>query len=299
MTKLRMLKSSHLAQQYEMQDKVRGCFPNKIKETQLYIECLEADLPVLAAHPAKEGAFSMTVMGTAYTDRKEAGAAIVAACRLMDDPGKEIALGEYRGFPMKLCFSGSKFKVTMKQHLTYTAELSDDVVGNTARINNALEKIPQSLERHREKLECLHKELESAKEEAGRPFAQEKELAEKSARLAELNAVLDYTEKAGGQGPQQDVAAPVQDGTVQQDAAMPVRDGVVQQGNAMPVQDGERRQDQGEKARETQQGMPAQKNSGKPDIPGRKPSILQKLKEYQPPARAQAKAGRGREMEAV
>ena len=200
-TKLKMLKSNHQAQQYEMQDKVRGYYPNKIKETQLYIDCLNADLPVLEAHPAKEDAFSMTVMGTAYTERKEAGKAIVAACRLMDDPGKEIELGEYRGFPMKLCFDGAKFKVTMKQHLTHTAELSDDVVGNITRINNALEKIPQSLERHKENMARLHKELESAKEEAERPFAQEAELLEKSARLAELNTVLDNEEKGRGGEP--------------------------------------------------------------------------------------------------
>lgn len=200
-TKLKMLKSNHQAQQYEMQDKVRGYYPNKIKETQLYIDCLNADLPVLEAHPAKEDAFSMTVMGTVYTERKEAGKAIVAACRLMDDPGKEIELGEYRGFPMKLCFDGAKFKVTMKQHLTHTAELSDDVVGNITRINNALEKIPQSLERHRENMARLHKELESAKEEAERPFAQEAELLEKSARLAELNTVLDNEEKGRGGEP--------------------------------------------------------------------------------------------------
>ena len=115
--------------------------------------------------------------------------------------GKEIELGEYRGFPMKLCFDGAKFKVTMKQHLTHTAELSDDVVGNITRINNALEKIPQSLERHRENMVRLHKELESAKEEAERPFAQEEELLEKSARLAELNTVLDNEEKGRGGEP--------------------------------------------------------------------------------------------------
>lgn len=262
--KLKMLQSNHLAQQYEMQDRVRGYFPNKIKETQLYIDCLEADLPVLEAHPVKEDAFSMTVMGTAYADRSEAGKAVIAACRLMDDPGREIALGEYRGFQMKLCFNGSKFNITMKQHLTYTAELSDDAVGNIARINNALEKIPQSLERHREKLENLHKEMESAKEEAARPFAQEAELAEKSARLAELNTALGQEEKKCGQ-------EPGQDGAVQQKPE--------------------------EKVQETMRDKSAQENTGMPDPAGRKPSILQKLKEYQPPTRVQAKTGRSREME--
>ena len=203
-TKLKMLKSNHTAQQYEMQDKVRGYFPNKIKETELLIDCLKADLPLLEAHPVKEDAFTMEVMGTTYTDRKEAGQAIVAACRLMDDPDKDMELGQYRGFPMKLCFDGSKFKVTMKQHLTHTAELSNDIVGNITRINNALEKIPQSLNNHEENLKRLRSELENAREEADRPFPQEEELAEKSARLAELNVILDSKEK--GRDPERETA---------------------------------------------------------------------------------------------
>lgn len=220
-TKLKMLKSNHLAQQYEMQDKVRGYFPNKIKETRLYIDCLTADLPMLETHPVKEDNFSMTIMGTVYTERKEAGKAIIASCRLMDDPGKEVELGEYRGFPMKLSFDGAKFKVTMKQNLSYTAELSDDVVGNVTRINNALEKIPESLQRHKENLDRLHKELESAKEEADRPFAQEQELAEKTARLAELNTALDQTEKEADKS----VEETIQDIPVQEDKGKPVLSG--------------------------------------------------------------------------
>lgn len=204
--RLKMLKANHTALKYDLEDRIRGYFPNKMKETQLYIDCLEADMPVLEAHPAKESAFAMTIMGTAYTERKEAGAALIAACRLLDNPDREIELGEYRGFPMRLGFSGEKFTVTMKRHLTYTAELSDDVVGNIVRINNALEKIPQNLDNHRENLERLAGELESAREEAERPFPQEAELAEKSARLTELNTELDNEERNRGKGPEKDDA---------------------------------------------------------------------------------------------
>ena len=224
-TKLKMLKAGHQAQQYEMQDRVRGYYPNKIKETQLYIDCLAADLPILEAHPARAGSFSMTVMGTVYTDRGEAGRAVAAACRLMDGAGEETALGEYRGFPMKLMFDGAKFKVAMKQHLTYIVELSSDAAGNITRINNVLEKIPQSLGQHRENMERLQKELESAQEEAERPFAQEEELREKSARLAELNAELNNEEKGcGGEtagGPERggEEEAPAREGTERQDKA--------------------------------------------------------------------------------
>ena len=201
-TKLKMLKANHTGQQYEMQDKVRAYYPNKMKETQLFIDCLSADLPTLQAHPAREDAFSMTLFGKVYTDRKDAGEEIIKACKAMTDPDKPVELGEYRGFPMRLCFDGGKYKVTMKQHLTYTAELSgDSVIGNITRINNALEKIPQNLENHKRNLVTLQKELESAQEEAARPFPQEEELAQKSARLTELNTALDNEEKKGAEEP--------------------------------------------------------------------------------------------------
>ena len=130
-SKLKMLKSNHMAQKYEMEDKVVGYYPQKIAETRLFIEALSADLPILQSHPAKDNAFSITIQGKVYTERKEAGEALVAACQSIKDPEKPIELGEYRGFPMKLRFENGTFKVTMKQHLTYTAELSTDVVGNS------------------------------------------------------------------------------------------------------------------------------------------------------------------------
>ena len=92
---------------------------------------------------------------------------------------------------MQLHFDGAKFKVTMKQNLTYTAELSDDIVGNITRIHNALEKMPKNLEGHQLALENLQKELATAKEEVNRPFPQEEELETKSARLSQLNIELD------------------------------------------------------------------------------------------------------------
>ena len=201
--KLKMLKSNHTAQQYEMEDKAVKYYPQKIGETNLYIECLTADLPTLQAHPAKDDAFSMTVMGTVYTERKEAGEAIIAACKTMTDPDQKLDLGEYRGFPMKLSLEGTTFKVSMKQHLTYTAELSSDPSGNITRINNALEKIPENLEAHKSNLITLQAELENAKEEAARPFPKDEELKTKSARLAELNIELDMG-KGGADEPARD-----------------------------------------------------------------------------------------------
>lgn len=110
----------------------------------------------------------------------------------------EIDLGEFRGFPMRLGFDGLNFEVTMKGRLTYTAKLSEDILGNITRINNVLERIPQKLKEYREDLEQFKKELESAGQEAARPFPQEKELAEKTVRLAELNRQLEHDDKERG-----------------------------------------------------------------------------------------------------
>ena len=123
--------------------------------------------------------------------------ALVKACKTLTDPKKPLELGEYRGFPMQLHFDGAKFRVTMKQNLTYTADLSDDVVGNILRINNALERIPKNLEGQKLALENLQRDLNTAKEEVNRPFPQEAELETKSARLSQLNIELDNDGGAG------------------------------------------------------------------------------------------------------
>ena len=194
-TRLKLLKANHQSQQYEMQDKVMSYYPRKIRETELYIECLETDLPRLNENPVKEEQFRMTVMGKTYTERKEAGEAVKRACRNVVHRDMEIELGEYRGFPMRLSFDGANFVVTMKGHLTYSTKIADDALGNISRISNVLERIPQKLKEYREDLEQFKKELESAGEESVRPFPQEKELAEKTARLAELNRQLEHDDK--------------------------------------------------------------------------------------------------------
>lgn len=194
-SKLKMLKANHTSQQYEMQDKALKYYPQKIAETKLLIEALTADLPTVQAHPVKDDAFSMTVMGQTYTERKAAGEAVIKACMLMDDPEKTVDLGEFRGFPMQLRCDGSKFRVTMKQNLTYSAELSDDAVGNVTRINNALESLTERLDAQKARLATLESELENAKEEADRPFPKEEELREKSARLNQLNRELSRPDK--------------------------------------------------------------------------------------------------------
>lgn len=295
-TKLKMLKSNHLAQKYEMEDRVHRYYPDKLKETQLYIDCLTADLPLLQAHPVKDEAFSMTVMGTVYTERKEAGQAIAAACRLMDDPEKDMDLGEFRGFPMQLNFNGAKFTVTMKQHLTYTAELSSDLTGNIARINNALEKIPQSLENHKQNLIRFQKELESAKEESARPFPQEEELAKKSARLSELNIQLDQEEKSGGNESEKENQKDGEKGEAETIELQTIESEKTAQTNFIPVSMAADKNERNSiKPTEpntpkvplippnSSQPKPAQAAGRTPEQTGAKPSILTQLKQFAPP----------------
>jgi len=205
--KLKMLKANHQAQQYETQDSIVKYYPQQIAQTQLMIEALAADLPLLEAHPVKEDSFSMTIQGKVYTERKAAGEAIVAACKSMTDPEKPIELGEYRGFAMRLALRAGSFQVSLKHRMTYTAELSEDIVGNITRINNALERIPKNLEANKQHLATLHTQLETAKEEAGRPFPLEEELTVKAARLSQLNTELD-NDGRGSAPSQEDGEAP-------------------------------------------------------------------------------------------
>ena len=242
--KLKMLKANHTAQQYEMQDKALKYYPQKIAETKLFIEALSKDLPVVQAHPVKDDAFSMTVMGQTYTERREAGEAIIKACMLMSDPEKPMDVGEYRGFPMQLHCDGSKFRITMKQNLTYTAELADDPVGNVTRINNALEGMEDKIKAHEARLVTLAGELKNAQDEAERPFPKEDELRQKSARLAQLNRELEKPKSRMAEQSQDDVA----------------REG---------LEDGE---------------VPARVASEPPTPRGDKPSIRAALRSYTPPA---------------
>ena len=198
--KLKMLKANHMAQKYEMEDMVIKHYPQKMAEAKMFIRALTEDMQIRDMHPVKDDAFSMTIRGRTYTERKAAGEAILAACKSMTEPDKPLDLGQFRGFPMQLQLKGEKFVVTMKQNLTYTAELADEPLGNVVRINNALEKIAENLEKQKRGLVTLEGNLENAKEEAARPFPQEEELAVKSARLSELNAELDNDGKERDQG---------------------------------------------------------------------------------------------------
>lgn len=193
-SKLQLLKQSFLSQKYEMEDKVTKHFPDKIRRQEQNITAYEADILQVREHtPIDRETFPpMQIDGMMYYGKKEAGQALIEACKAMKSPDG-VPLGDYRGLLMELSYDGfsKEFVVTLKGSNIYHVPLGTDIYGNITRIDNEIEKIPDKLEQCREKLESLKGQLETAKVEAKKEFPKEKELSEKVARLGELNALLD------------------------------------------------------------------------------------------------------------
>ena len=193
-SKLQLLKQSFLSQKYEMEDKVKRYFPVEIKKMEQRIACCQTDIEQIKEHmpPDCETFPPMQIGETVYTEKKEAGQAVIEACKAMTSPDG-VPLGNYRGLSMELSYDsfGKNFIVTLKGEEKYHVTLGDDIFGNITRIDNEVEKIPDRVERCKEQLENLKNQMETAKAEAVKEFPQEKELAEKTARLGELNAMLD------------------------------------------------------------------------------------------------------------
>lgn len=205
-TKLKLLKANHESQRYALEDNLIKFYPQAIKREQEMIADLETDIRHLEAHtPPDKEHFSMTVMGTTYTEKKEAGQAIIAAFESLKDLSDKVELGEYRGFPMTLWVSDSgfsqKLQITLKHTRSHTIEPGSDPFGNITRMDNVLEGMRDNLEQHRAALSNLNQQMEDAKVEVKRPFPQEAELAEKSERLAALNVALNIggKDKPSGQ----------------------------------------------------------------------------------------------------
>lgn len=193
-SKLQLLKQSFLSQKYEMEDKVTKYFPQKIKEQEQNIAAYEADIQLAREHtpPERETFPPMRISETVYYEKKEAGQALIEACKAMKSPDS-IPLGDYRGMRMELSYNSfaKEFVVTLKGTGIYHVPLGTDIYGNITRIDNEIEKFPDKREQCRQKLENLKGQLETAKVEAKKEFPKERELSEKVARLGELNALLD------------------------------------------------------------------------------------------------------------
>ena len=197
-SKLQLLKQSFLNQKYELEDNVTKHFPEKIREQETWIAQYEADIAQVKAHtPPDRDTFPVMQIGdNAYTEKKEAGQAIIDACKAMKSP-EPVALGAYRGLSMELAYSSAsqEFVITLKGKGKYRVPLGTDIYGNITRLDNKMNELPDNLFRCREVLETVKSQLESAKIEVQKEFPQEKELEEKVARLGELNVLLDMDKK--------------------------------------------------------------------------------------------------------
>ena len=199
--KLKLMKANHQSQQFRLEDNLLKYFPEEIERNKGFIKGLETDMVTLDAHPhPKDGFAGMVVRGDSLTDKDNAGAAILEACK--EVKGLEpMEIGSYRGFTMSLSVEGfgQDFILTLKGQMTHRVTLGKDARGNLIRIDNALADMPKRLQNVHTQLDNLHSQMDAAKAEIGKPFPQEAELAQKSARLAELNALLDIDSRAPAQ----------------------------------------------------------------------------------------------------
>lgn len=195
--RLNMLKASHLNQVYALEELVYRKYPEEITRLTERIAGYEQDVALAAAHPkAQEGFCGMEVDGRHYTEKEDAGKAIIDVCTRMTGPDA-VLLGQYRGFSMVLAYDGrsNEYRITFKGTLSHTVTLGADVFGNITRLDNALENLAGSLQAEQNSLEETKTQLENARTELAAPFAREEELAEKTARLKELNILLNMDEK--------------------------------------------------------------------------------------------------------
>ena len=191
--KLKVLKADHQSQKFRLQDKLLTKFPADIQETNAYIAGVKADAQLAAAHPqGKEEFCGMTIKGMVYDDKKAAGERLLLARQEMPNADMML-LGTYRGFELNIRFDSFKneHQAVLRAELSYPVSLGDDARGNITRLDNAIDNFADRIADAENALQNLEQQKQAAEVEVAKPFAQEEELAEKSARLAELNALLN------------------------------------------------------------------------------------------------------------
>lgn len=197
-SKLKLLKANHLSQKYALEDAISKGFPKQIAETQARIAGYGADIATVKenTHPNADGFSPLTLAGVTYADKKEAGAALLTMCQTMLSP-EATQIGSYRGLTLELAFDtfAREYRLTMIGQLRHTVTLGTDVFGNLQRMDNALEGLPIKEQTCREQLSNLQTQLETAKAEVQKPFPRETELNTKTARLEELNSLLNLDHK--------------------------------------------------------------------------------------------------------
>ena len=212
-SKLKLMKANHTSQKYHLETDIAKNYPVQIAAQKEQIAGLRADReavkPIL--EEKEKDNFSMMIGGKTYTDRKEAGTAILAACAGLKAVKSNGQIGEFHGFSLNASYDSfyQTYKLTIKRQCSYQIEIGKDVLGNLQRISNALTGIEKRLTEAEQKMENLLSQLATAQEEVEKPFPKEAELTEKMARLAELNSLLNMDEKGTSEalGMGEDIAA--------------------------------------------------------------------------------------------
>ena len=192
--RLKLLKANHLSQRYALEDKILKEIPQRIASLEQRIAGYQKDIEhaEVNTHPNEDGFSPMVIQGMTFTDKKAAGSEILAVCKSMTSP-EAIPLGSYRGFEMELLFDtfSKEYKIKLKNELRHTVTLGTDIFGNIQRLDNMITAFPERKKTCENQLENEKQQLENAKAEVDKPFAHEEELKTKTARLAELNTLLD------------------------------------------------------------------------------------------------------------
>ena len=196
--KLKLLKANHMNNQYRLEDDIARNFPQQIAKLTEIIDSYKADIAHFSEYKITDPEqFSMEISGKVFTEKKEAGAALLAVCKDIKSVDAAMDIGSYQGFNMRIQFDSwsKEFILSVKHESVAKVRLGADALGNIIRINNLLESYPEKLAEAEQRLETVQEQMTNAKEEVGKPFPKEEELNQKLERLSELNALLNMDER--------------------------------------------------------------------------------------------------------
>ena len=196
--KLKLLKANHMNNQYRLEDDIARNFPQQIAKLTEIIDSYKADIAHFSEYKITDPEqFSMEISGKVFTEKKEAGTALLAVCKDIKSVDAAMDIGSYQGFNMRIQFDSwsKEFILSVKHELVAKVRLGADALGNITRINNLLESYPEKLAEAEQRLETVQEQMTNAKEEVGKPFPKEEELNQKLERLSELNALLNMDER--------------------------------------------------------------------------------------------------------
>ena len=196
--KLRLMKADHESKRFRLEDQLVRFYPEQLRQQEDYIAGFKADMQTLSDHPVPQEDFvGIELLGKAYADKSAAGETLLALCKTAPHD-HDTAIGHYRGLSVTLSYDSfnAQFQLLLRGEMTHIVNLGADARGNLLRIENALNNIPVRMQKAQEQVDSLHQQIEAAKLEITQPFPQELELTTKSARLAELDALLSMDKSA-------------------------------------------------------------------------------------------------------